>query len=174
MHLLITSHLFHIDYFWHTDCGPLTLHSLYFLLHTILLCSLSVITYDSHQHALYWVSRMVVYYIYYFDFLCYTSILTKHLHSIHTHLFLFTVDNIWFPEQSPSDSVDPFITQSDFIILTTQDQDNSQEAGVDLPETHSNYLTTPSFEDHDDDLTNAQRNLLHDLPKHKTNVLKHD
>ena len=108
-------------------------------------------------------------------FLCYASILTTHLHTIHTHIILFTVDNICDPKQSPSDYVDPFITQNNFIFPATQDQDDSQQAEPDLPETHSNRSKTQSlFEDHDDDLTNAQRNLLCDLSKHKTNVLKHE
>ena len=45
---------------------------------------------------------------------------------------------------------------------------------VNLPEIHSNRSSTPSLEDHDDDLTNAQKNLLRDLTKHKTNILKHE
>ena len=96
------------------------------------------------------------------------------MHTIHTHLFLFTVDNICDPEQSPSDSIDPFITQNNFIIPATQDQDDSQEAEGDLLKIHSNRSSTPSLEDHDDDLTNAQKNLLRDLTKHKTNILKHE
>ena len=177
MNLLITSHLFHTDYFWHPECGPPSRCILYIFSCTQFYRAHSLDDHLQLTSTSKWLLLdllNVSLYIYNYVFLCYASILTTHLHTIHTHLFLFTVDNIFDPEQSPSDSIDPIITQNNFIIPATQDKDDSQEAEGDLPEIHSNRSSTPSLEDHDDDLTNAQKNLLRDLTIHKTNILKHE
>ena len=145
--------------------SPLVLHSLYFLLHTILSCSTSQRSPTSHINMASTQSAECKFMSFTTVFLCYAFILAIHLHTIHTQVFVFMVETICDPEQSPSDSVDPFITQNHFVIPVTQDQDTSHVVETDLLETHGTHLTTPSLEGHDDDLTNTKKNLLRDLKR---------
>ena len=106
MHLLITSHLSHTDNFWHPEHGPPSFCILYIFFYTLFYSAHYL---DDHlQLTTTWRLLDLLKVNLLHLLLC----LSIHLHTIHTHVLFFTDDNICDPEKSPSDSVDPFITQT--------------------------------------------------------------